>query len=544
MSVSPWPALKTLAAQQGSLRQAFDNDPARAARFSASACGITLDYSKNLINEQSWSALQQLAAQSQIKPALTAMLNGSNVNNTEQRAAWHMMLRKADVSNLTLAGDDIGAQILACRTKMTALVKQLHQGSYLGYSGKAITDLIWVGIGGSLLGPQMAVEALTPYHCSPVKLHFAGNIDGAVVSDIIKHLNPETTLVIVASKSFGTEETIQNALTIRQWFKQYGADNAAIALHFWAASSNISAAAEFGISEQNILPMWDWVGGRYSLWSAIGLPLALMIGTEQFAQLLAGAEAMDQHFINTPFSENVPVILALLGVWYINAYGCQAQALLPYSHYLRLLPSYVQQLDMESNGKSVDANGRILTEATAPVIWGDAGTNGQHAYHQLLHQSRLVVPADFILPIKPAHNLGDHQQRLAAHCFAQTQALMQGKTLDEATRECLAEGMTDTDAAMLAPHKVSPGNKPSNTLLLPELSPYYLGALIAMYEHKVFCQGVLWQINSFDQWGVELGKQLSGPIYQALAGEKTATLDSSTQALIKLFLHQTNNNKA
>ena len=536
MSVSPWPALQALAAQQGSLRQAFQEDPERAKRFQTSACGITLDYSKNLIDDASWQALQQLAEQSQIKPVLAAMLAGDKINNTEQRSVWHMMLRRRDVSGLTLDGENIGAAIADCREKMTALVRQLHQQQYLGYTGKAITDVIWVGIGGSLLGPQMAVEALTPYHCSPVRLHFAGNIDGAVVSDVVKPLDPATTLVIVASKSFGTEETKQNALAIRQWFKDNGADAEAIARHFWATSSNINAAAEFGIIEQHILPMWDWVGGRYSLWSAIGLPVALMIGVDNFAELLRGAEAMDKHFVQAPFSENLPLTLALLGVWYINAHGCQTQALLPYSHYLRLLPSYVQQLDMESNGKSVDTNGKALTDATAPVIWGDAGTNGQHAYHQLLHQSHLAVPADFILPIKAAHTLTDHHQRLAAHCFAQTQALMQGKTLQEATAECLAAGMSESAAVALAPHKVSPGNKPSNTLLLPELSPFYLGALIAMYEHKVFCQGILWGINSFDQWGVELGKQLSGPIYQALSGASAADLDSSTQGLIQAFL--------
>ncbi|MEH8016118.1 glucose-6-phosphate isomerase [Rheinheimera muenzenbergensis] len=538
MSASHWSALKTLAAQPLSLRQAFAADPNRASRYSMTACGIMLDYSKNLINEQSWQALQQLAQQSPLQQQLQAMLAGEKINNTEQRAVWHMMLRKTDVSGLTLDGEEVGSQILSCRAKMTALVSQLHNGEYKGYSGKAITDLIWVGIGGSLLGPQMAVEALTPYHCSPVKLHFAGNIDGAVVSDVVKHLDPATTLVVVASKSFGTEETKQNALAIRQWFKEHGADSAAIARHFWATSSNISAAAEFGIIAEHILPMWDWVGGRYSLWSAIGLPLALMIGNTHFAQLLAGAEAMDQHFISAPAAENMPLTLALLGIWYINGFGCQAQALLPYSHYLRLLPSYVQQLDMESNGKSVDLNGQPLTDATAPVIWGDAGTNGQHAYHQLLHQSALAVPADFILPVACAHNLTDQHQRLAAHCFAQTQALMQGKTLQEATDECLAAGMTAEQAAALAPHKVSPGNKPSNTLLLPALSPYYLGALIALYEHKVFCQGVLWQLNSFDQWGVELGKQLSGPIYQALSGADASALDNSTQALIAHFMRQ------
>lgn len=534
--------LKGLAAfaseQQLSLRQAFATDPDRASRYRLNACGITLDYSKNLIDESSWQVLQELAAASPLKQRLDAMLAGEKINHTEQRAVWHMMLRKSQLTGLTLDGEAIGSAISDCRERMTTLVNQLHTGQYTGYSGERITDVIWVGIGGSLLGPQMAVEALTPYHCSPVRLHFAGNIDGAVVSDVIKPLRPQTTLVFVASKSFGTEETKQNALALRKWFTEQGADSNAIARHFWATSSNIQAAADFGIVPEHILPMWDWVGGRYSLWSAIGLPVALMIGNTQFAQLLNGAEAMDEHFISAPLSDNMPVTLALLGIWYINGFGCQAQALLPYSHYLRLLPSYVQQLDMESNGKAVDTDGMPLPYATAPVIWGDAGTNGQHAYHQLLHQSTLTVPADFILPLTPAHTLSDQHQRLAAHCFAQTQALMQGKTLAEATAECIAAGMSQQEAQALAPHKVSPGNKPSNTLLLPELSPYYLGALIALYEHKVFCQGVLWGINSFDQWGVELGKQLSGPIYQALAGKDASALDSSTQTLIAAFLQQ------
>lgn len=535
MSVTLSTLLRPLAAKQRSLRQLFSEEPNRAAHYSAAACGIYLDYSKNLIDEQSWQTLQQLAAQSNIRQLTQQMLSGAAINNTEQRAVWHTRLRQQDLTGLQLDGEDIGAAITQCRQKMADLIDQLHNKRYLGYQGEAITDLVWVGIGGSLLGPQMAVEALTPYHCSPVKLHFAGNIDGAVVSDIIRPLNPATTLVVVASKSFGTEETKQNALTLRQWFKDAGADAQAIAHHFWATSSNIKAAAEFGIVEQNILPMWDWVGGRYSLWSAIGLPIALMIGNQAFAELLQGAADMDEHFFNAPFAENIPVILALLGIWYINGFDCQAQALLPYSHYLRLLPSYVQQLDMESNGKSVDRSGEPLADATAPVIWGDAGTNGQHAYHQLLHQSDLKIPADFILPLQVSHTLSDQHQRLAAHCFAQTQALMQGKTQNEAVAECLAQGMSEQAAAQLAPHKVSPGNKPSNTLLLDKLSPYHLGALIAMYEHKVFCQGAIWELNSFDQWGVELGKQLSGPIYQALGGKQEHQFDSSTATLIQRF---------
>jgi glucose-6-phosphate isomerase len=528
-----WSELQQLAAQPFSLRLAFADDPERASRYQLQACGITLDYSKNLINNQRWAALQQLARQSDIVPLRQRMLAGEAINHTEQRSVGHMQLRLPDAAIKQLDDQALATDILSCREKMTALVNQLHQGRYLGYTGKAITDLIWVGIGGSLLGPQMACEALRPFNKSPVRIHFAGNIDGAVVSDICQALQPETSLVIVASKSFGTEETRQNALSLRRWFMQSGADKAAIAQHFWATSSNIEAAAEFGIQPEHILPMWDWVGGRYSIWSAIGLPLALQLGMTQFNEFLAGAHAMDQHFQQAELAYNMPVTLALLGVWYINGMSCQSQALLPYNHYLRWLPSYVQQLDMESNGKQVDHQGSPLPYATAPVIWGDAGTNGQHAYHQLLHQSQQVIPADFILSAKPQHQHADHQLRLAAHCFAQTQALMQGKTIAEATAECLQQGMTPQQAEALAPHKASPGNKPSNTLLLPELSPYYLGALIALYEHKVFCQGAIWQINSFDQWGVELGKQLSGPIYQTLSEASHAGFDSSTNQLIK-----------
>ncbi len=534
-SSAVWQNLVAQAKLPLNLRQEFAADPARAERFTLEACGITLDYSKNLITTGIWQNLLQLAEASPLAQKRQQMFAGDKINTSENRSVWHTALRAPLGGDLQLDGVDISAEISQCHAQMYDLVNQLNAQTYLGYTGQVITDLIWIGIGGSLLGPQMAAEALTPYNISPVKIHFAGNIDGAVVSDVVKPLDPATTLVFVASKSFGTEETKQNALAVRQWFIDNGADKAAIARHFWATSSNIKAAAEFGIESSNILPMWDWVGGRYSLWSAIGFPLCLMLGVSQFNQLLAGAHAMDQHFLEAPLAKNMPVILALLGVWYINGLGCQAQALLPYSHYLRLLPSYVQQLDMESNGKSVNIDGDALTEATAPVIWGDAGTNGQHAYHQLLHQSALAIPADFILPIKPAHDLQDHHLRLAAHCFAQTQALMQGKTLAEATAEVKATGASDEQAAILAPHKVSPGNKPSNTLLLPELSPFYLGALIALYEHKVFVQGVLWDINSFDQWGVELGKQLSTPIYQVLSGQQQHGFDASTEQLIARF---------
>lgn len=539
MSGNIWSALVMQAKQQGSLRQAFTDDPNRADKFSVTAGDIVLDYSKNLIDQTSWTLLQDLAEQSSIKSTLARMLAGDKINITEQRAVWHMLLRKKDLTALTPEQSAVADEIRNCRNKMAQLVNQLHAKEYLGYTGQAITDVIWIGVGGSLLGPQVAVEALTPYHCKHIKLHFVGNIDPVVVHDVLAKLNPATTLVCVASKSFGTEESIINGLIVKQWFSDYGADPAAINQHFWAATANIAAATEFGIAEQHILPLWDWVGGRFSVWSAIGLPVAIMIGNTQFSEFLAGAEAMDQHFIETPFTANMPVIMALLGIWYINGFGCQSQAILPYSHYLRLLPSYIQQLDMESNGKSIKLDGHSVSYATAPVIWGDAGTNGQHAYHQLLHQSGLIVPADFILPMQAQHQHSEQHQRLAAHCFAQTQALMQGKTFTEAYQECLSENKTPEQAAALAGHKVSAGNKPSNTLLLPTLSPYYLGSLIALYEHKTFCQGVIWQVNSFDQWGVELGKQLSKPILQALNGNTSQNLDCSTQGLIRRFLATT-----
>ncbi|WNO60561.1 glucose-6-phosphate isomerase [Rheinheimera sp. MMS21-TC3] len=539
MSGNIWSALARQAKQQGSLRQAFTDDPNRADKFSVTAGNIVLDYSKNLIDQTSWALLQDLAQQSSIKSTLARMLTGDKINITEQRAVWHMLLRKKDLTALTPEQSVVANDILDCRNKMAQLVKQLHAKEYLGYTGQAITDVIWIGVGGSLLGPQVAVEALTPYHCKHIKLHFVGNIDPVVVHDVLAKLTPATTLVCVASKSFGTEESIINGLMVKQWFTDHGANTAAISQHFWAATANIAAATEFGIAEQHILPLWDWVGGRFSVWSAIGLPVAIMVGNDQFNEFLAGAEAMDQHFIETPFASNMPVILALLGIWYVNGFGCQSQAILPYSHYLRLLPSYIQQLDMESNGKSIKLDGHNVSYATAPVIWGDAGTNGQHAYHQLLHQSGLIVPADFILPMQAQHQHSEQHQRLAAHCFAQTQALMQGKTFTEAYQECLSETNSPEQAAALAVHKVSAGNKPSNTLLLPTLSPYYLGSLIALYEHKTFCQGVIWQVNSFDQWGVELGKQLSKPILQALNGSSSQSLDCSTQGLIRRFLAAT-----
>ena len=513
MSASRWAALKALAAQPISLRQAFSDDPARASRYNLTACGIMLDYSKNLITAQSWQALQQLAAQSPLQQQLQAMLAGAKINHTEQRAVWHMMLRKSDVTGLTLDGEDIGSQILSCRQKMTALVNQLHQGEYKGYSGKAITDLIWVGIGGSLLGPQMAVEALTPYHCSPVKLHFAGNIDGAVVSDVVKHLDPATTLVFVASKSFGTEETKQNALAVRQWFTEHGADASAIARHFWATSSNIKAAAEFGIVEENILPMWDWVGGRYSLWSAVGFPIALAIGFERFEQLLEGAAQMDAHALDAPLERNLPVLHGLTDIWNRNLLGHATHAVMTYDQRLALLPAYLQQLVMESLGKRVQRDGQPVTTDTVPVWWGGAGTDVQHSFFQALHQGTSIIPADFIGCVHNDDPYTVNHQALMANLLAQTEALANGQGSDD-------------------PHRDYPGGRPSTLILLDALTPQALGALIAMYEHAVYVQSVIWNINAFDQFGVELGKQLASGLLPALQGEDVAVADPMTREIL------------
>jgi glucose-6-phosphate isomerase len=385
------------------------------------------------------------------------------------------------------------------------------------------------------LGPKIVTEALKPYQVPALKVHFVANVDGHHIVDVLAKLNAETTLVVMSSKSFTTQETLKNTETAREWFLGSGAEFKDIAKHFMCVSSNIAKATEFGIDEDNIFPMWDWVGGRYSLWSAIGLPIALAIGFDNFEKVLAGARDLDEHFLTTPLEKNLPVIMGVLGVWYSNFFGCQSHVLLPYSHYLRGFPAYVQQLDMESNGKSVDHSDENVDYSTGPIIWGGEGTNGQHAFHQLMHQGKTIIPADFIMPVLPSHEETEHHQMLASNCFAQTQALMQGQTVAEIEQELTAKGVASEDAQTLAKHKFMPGNRPSNTLLMEELSPYHLGVLIALYEHKVFVQGVIWEINSFDQWGVELGKVLGNRVLDALQDKAQPALDSSTQQLVDMF---------
>ena len=539
--VSDTPAWQTLTDLANTLssthmRELFAQDARRAEKFTAQACGITLDYAKNRITQDVMQALVALANQQQVTSKRDAMFGGAIINNTEQRAVLHTALRNFSGKPVMVDGVDVMPDVLATQEKMRQLVNKIHSGEHKGYTGKAITDVVSIGIGGSFLGPKIMTEALKPYWYKGIKVHFVANVDGCHIADVLAERDIETTLFLMSSKSFTTQETLQNTLTAKDWFLQHGGSQTDIALHFMAISSNIKAATDFGIAEENIFPMWDWVGGRYSLWSAIGLPIALALGYEHYRALLDGAFAMDEHFQQTPLEQNLPVIMALLGVWYVNFFGAQSHVLLPYYHYLRGFPAYIQQLDMESNGKSVTTDNQTVDYATGPVIWGSEGTNGQHSFHQLIHQGQVLIPADFMLPLRVPHNVGPHHAMLASNCFAQTQALMQGKTFDEAKAELATKGLDTAELDALARHKVMPGNKPSNTLLFEQLDPKTLGALVALYEHKVFVQGAIWGVNSFDQWGVELGKVMGNEILDKLENA-TAPLsfDSSTNQLVERF---------
>ncbi|MFC6438987.1 glucose-6-phosphate isomerase [Bowmanella sp. JS7-9] len=539
--VSDTPAWQTLTDLANTLssthmRELFAQDAQRAEKFTAQACGITLDYAKNRITQDVMQALVALANQQQVTSKRDAMFGGAIINNTEQRAVLHTALRNFSGKPVMVDGVDVMPDVLATQEKMRQLVNKIHSGEHKGYTGKAITDVVSIGIGGSFLGPKIMTEALKPYWYKGIKVHFVANVDGCHIADVLAERDIETTLFLMSSKSFTTQETLQNTLTAKDWFLQHGGSQTDIALHFMAISSNIKAATDFGIAEENIFPMWDWVGGRYSLWSAIGLPIALALGYEHYRALLDGAFAMDEHFQQAPLEQNLPVIMALLGVWYVNFFGAQSHVLLPYYHYLRGFPAYIQQLDMESNGKSVTTDNQTVDYATGPVIWGSEGTNGQHSFHQLIHQGQVLIPADFMLPLRVPHNIGPHHAMLASNCFAQTQALMQGKTFDEAKAELATKGLDTAELDALARHKVMPGNKPSNTLLFEQLDPKTLGALVALYEHKVFVQGAIWGVNSFDQWGVELGKVMGNEILDKLENA-TAPLsfDSSTNQLVERF---------
>ena len=539
------PALTTTAAYQAlaahyidiqdqSLRQLFAADPKRFESMSLDAAGLYLDYSKNRLTADTIALLANLARTRGVEQHRDAMFAGEKINTTEGRAVLHTALRMPRGKALTVAGQDVAADVHAVLDRIRVFTDKVRNGSWLGHSGKAITDIVNIGIGGSDLGPKMACLALRSYSHPRLKMHFVSNVDGHDMEAALAQVNPDSTLFIVASKTFTTAETMLNAQTARSWFLRHGTE-AALAKHFVAVSTNTQAVTAFGIDPDNMFPFWDWVGGRYSVWSAIGLPVALAVGFGYFSDFLAGAHELDEHFRSAPLDQNLPVLLALIGFWNRQFLGCSSLSIAPYHQDLNRFPAYLQQLDMESNGKRVTRNGAALDTPTCPVVWGECGTNAQHAYFQLLHQGTDVVPMDFIAALRPTHDLPDHHDALLANCFAQSEAFMTGKTEDEVRAELKAQGVAAEQIDQLAPHKTFPGNRPSNTILVDVLSPAALGALIALYEHKTFVQGVLWDVNSFDQWGVELGKVLARNIQSELTGEaQPARHDSSTNGLIAL----------
>ncbi|MDY6836432.1 MAG: glucose-6-phosphate isomerase [Thermodesulfobacteriota bacterium] len=534
----PWKALKAHYEQIKHLhmRDLFEKNPERFQRFSLKSNGLLLDYSKNRVTQQTMSLLFDLAVQADVKGWAEKMFTGDRINVTEDRAVLHVALRNRSNRPILVNGKDVMPEVEAVLKQMARFCSAVREGEWKGYSGKAVSDIVNIGIGGSDLGPVMATEALKPYGRPDLKVHFVSNIDGTHLLETLKGLDPETTLFIIASKTFTTQETLTNAHSARDWFLQKAGDKRAIAKHFVALSTNPEAVSQFGIDTENMFAFWGWVGGRYSLWSAIGLSIALYIGMENFESFLSGAHHMDGHFRTAPLEKNMPVILALLGIWYNNFFGAQTHAILPYDQYLHRFPAYFQQGDMESNGKRVDRDGEVVDYSTGPIVWGEPGTNGQHAFYQLIHQGTKLVPADFLAPINSQNPLGQHHEILLSNCFAQTEALMKGKREEEARAELVASGMDPKAVKNLLPHKVFEGNRPTNTILFERLDPKTLGALIALYEHKIFVQGIIWNINSFDQWGVELGKQLAKVIMPELESADPADAhDSSTNGLINYY---------
>ncbi|QJE73898.1 glucose-6-phosphate isomerase [Aerophototrophica crusticola] len=531
------PAWKALAAHRQamegvSLRDLFAQDPGRFDRFSVRVPGLLLDYAKNRVTGETMSLLLDLARSRDLEGWRDRLFSGARINTTEDRAVLHVALRAPKGRRIEVDGQDVVPDVHAVLDRMYDFCRRVRDGQWLGRTGKPITDIVNIGIGGSDLGPVMATQALTPWHHPRLRAHFVSNVDGTHIAEALKQVDPETTLFIVASKTFTTQETLTNAHTARSWFLEKGGSEADIAKHFVAVSTNEGEVRKFGIDPANMFGFWDWVGGRYSLWSAIGLPIALMVGPEAFAEFLAGGHAMDEHFRTAPLDRNMPVILGLLGVWYGNFWGACAQAVLPYDQYLARFPAYLQQLDMESNGKGVDRDGNPVDYATGPIIFGEPGTNGQHAFYQLIHQGTHLIPCDFIAPVKTQNPVGRHHPILLSNILAQAEALMRGKTQDEVRAELTSEGKSGPALEALLPHKVFPGNRPTNMILADQLDPRTLGMLIALYEHKVFVQGVIWNINSFDQWGVELGKQLAKAILPELEGGPAKDHDASTAGLV------------
>ncbi|XP_036606648.1 glucose-6-phosphate isomerase [Trichosurus vulpecula] len=524
------------------LRRLFEADQDRFNRFSLNLDTknghILVDYSKNLITEDVMKMLIELAKSRGVEDAREQMFKGTKINFTEDRAVLHVALRNRSNTPMLVDGKDVVPEVNKVLEKMKAFCQRVRGGDWKGYTGKTITDVINIGIGGSDLGPLMVTEALKPYSKGGPRVWFVSNIDGTHIAKTLAELNPETSLFIIASKTFTTQETITNAETAKEWFLQAAKDQSAVAKHFVALSTNAPKVQDFGIDTQNMFEFWDWVGGRYSLWSAIGLSIALHVGFDNFEQLLSGAHWMDNHFLTTPLEKNAPVLLAMLGIWYINCFGCETQALLPYDQYMHRFAAYFQQGDMESNGKYITKSGARVDYSTGPIVWGEPGTNGQHAFYQLIHQGTRMIPCDFLIPVQtqnPIRN-GLHHKILLANFLAQTEALMKGKTAEEARKELEAAGKSGDALKKLLPHKVFEGNRPTNSIVFTKLTPFILGALIAMYEHKIFVQGVVWDVNSYDQWGVELGKQLAKKIEPELDSDAPVTShDASTNGLISFI---------
>lgn len=519
------------------MRDLFASDPGRAETMRLSAAGLHLDYSKNLATPQTLALLLDLAETADLSGWIGRMFAGEPINNTEERAVLHVALRNRSNRPIRVDGRDVMPSVNQVLDRIEAFVALVRSGDWTGFQGDPIRDVVNIGIGGSNLGPKMVCTALGAYGSNDLRVHFVSNIDGTHLLETLNDLDPARTLFIVASKTFTTQETMTNATSARDWLLAAARDPAAVARHFVAVSTNAEKVAAFGIDTRNMFGFWDWVGGRYSLWSAIGLPIALGIGFERFVELLEGAFAMDEHFRTAPLAANMPAVLGLLGVWYANFWDARTHAVLPYDQYLRLLPAYLQQGDMESNGKGVTRDGVAVDYSTGPVVWGEPGTDGQHAFYQLIHQGTQLIPADFIGAIKSHNELGDHHIKLMANFFAQTEALMRGRTTEEAYAEMLAAGVPQERARFLARHRTFPGSRPTNSLLMERLTPFTLGALVALYEHRIFVQGVLWGVNSFDQWGVELGKQLAGVILNELRSERVVgDHDASTRGLLNAFI--------
>ena len=520
---------------ESSIKDLFAKDPERFDKFSIYLGDILLDYSKNRINEETMALLIQLARECKLKDAIEAMFNGEKINETEKRAVLHTALRNRSGKPVLTEGKDVMPEIQGVLERMKDFSGRVISGEWKGFTGKEITDVVNIGIGGSDLGPVMVTEGLKAYK-TRLNMHFVSNVDATQIAETLKELDPETTLFLIASKTFTTQETMANANSAKEWFLKAGAKEADVAKHFAALSTNESGVSAFGIDTKNMFEFWDWVGGRYSLWSAIGLSICLAIGFEKFEELLTGAYEADEHFRNAEFEENIPVIMALLGIWYNNFFEAESSAILPYDQYLHRFAAYFQQGDMESNGKYIDRNSKRVDYETGPIIWGEPGTNGQHAFYQLIHQGTKLIPCDFIAPAISHNPLGNHHQMLLSNFFAQTEALMNGKSEDEVVAELEKAGKSEEEIKELTPFKIFEGNRPTNSFLIREITPKTLGALIALYEHKIFVQGIIWNIFSFDQWGVELGKQLANQILPELEGDGAVeTHDSSTNGLINQY---------